>query len=183
MKALPRALLDRGQGASKLQTVEQRIERRLEVLREWLRSGVPVGRSIPKNLKAVRLWEDVGLRVQPIASPNEFTTTHRLHGPLIRDIAGILTELKKRYKQPAARSRLRTLVSTEKFDRKAFERQLEAVVSQWHSERDQRLHQEKRADAAEARSVLLLEENAKKDILIADLRHQITVHKGLSVVK
>lgn len=181
MRSPRTTLLDRGRGA-KPQTVEQRIERRLEVLREWLRNGVPVGRSIPKNLKAVRIWEESELRIQPIASPNEFTTTHRLHGPLIRDIAGILTELKKRYKQPA-RAQPKASTSVEKFDRKAFERQLEAVVSQWHSERDQRLSQERRADAAEARNVLLLEDSAKKDVLIADLRRQVAVHKGLRVVK
>ena len=165
------------------QTVEQRIERRLEVLREWLRDGVPAGESIPASLKAARVWENTELGILPIASPNEFTTTHHLHGNRVRDIGGLLTELKKRFDRPASASSPKSSAAAAKFDRKAFERQLEAAVSQWHAERDQRLHEKRRADAAEARSVLLLEENARKDALIADLQRQLASHHGLRVVE
>ena len=164
-------------------TVEQRIERRLEVLREWLRDGIPVGESIPRSLNAARLWENVELGILPIASPNEFTTTHHLHGGRVRDIGGLLTELRKRFDRPTGRSSTRSTSAAAKFDRKAFDRQLEAAVSQWHAERDRRLHERRRADAAEARSVLLLEENARKDALIADLQHQLAAHQGLRVVE
>jgi len=169
---------------TKRQSVEQRIERRLEVLREWLREGVPAGKPIPKNLKAVRLWEDVELGILPIPSPNEFTTTHRQHGPLVRDVGGLLTALRKRFGRPAGSSKARssaTVATT--FDRKAFDRQLSAAVSQWHAERDRLLHERKRADAAEARSVLLLDENAGKDELIADLRRQLAARDGLRVAE
>lgn len=40
-----------------------------------------------------------------------------------------------------------------------------------------------RADAAEARSIALLEENAAKDRLIADLRGQIARRDGLRSVE
>ena len=166
------------------QTVEQRIERRLEVLREWLRDGVPADESIPASLKAARVWENAELGILPIASPNEFTTTHHLHGNRVRDIGGLLTELKKRFDRPGgSASSPRSSAAAAKFDRKAHERQLEAAVSQWHAERDQRLHEKRRADAAEARSVLLLEENARKDALIADLQRQLASHNGLRVVE
>jgi len=165
------------------QTVEQRIERRLEVLRKWLRDGVPAGESIPASLKAARVWENAELGILPIASPNEFTTTHHLHGSRVRDIGGLLTELRKRFDRPTVASSPRSSAAAAKFDRKAFERQLEAAVSQWHVERSQRLHEKRRADAAEARSLLLLEENARKDALIADLQRQLALHHGLRVVE
>lgn len=169
--------------ASRRQSVEQRIERRLDVLREWLRDGVPAGESVPANLKAARVWENAELGIVPIASPNEFTTTHHLHGNRVRDIAGLLTELRKRFDRPAGKSSTRSSAAAARFDRKAFDRQLEAAVSQWHSERDRRLHEKRRADAAEARSVLLLEENARKDALIADLQRRLAGLQGLRVVE
>ena len=46
-----------------------------------------------------------------------------------------------------------------------------------------RLQEKKRADAAEMRSVMLLEENRQKDELIADLRRQLQAKKGLRVVE
>lgn len=165
------------------QTIERRIERRLEVLRSWLRDGVPEGKCAPRNLKQARLWKDPDLNILPIASPNEFTTTHHLHGALVQDVARLLTALRHACIAPASRPRQQPPASLHKFDRRAFDRQLAAVVSQWHEERDRRVYEEKRADAAEARAVMLLEEAEKKDILVADLRHQIAAREGLRVVK
>lgn len=163
-------------------SVEQRIERRLEVLRHWLREGMPEGKRIPKDLNAARKWDDLELAIVPIASPNEFTTTHPIFGERIRDIAGLLTDLRKKFDRPL-KSSLKSAVSAEKFNRKATDRQLQAAVSQWHSERDQRFKEKKRADSAEARTTLLLEESNQKDELIADLRRQLASKKGLRAVK
>lgn len=168
--------------ASNRPSVENRIERRLEVLREWLREGIPAGKLIPKSLAEARAWGDAELGIVAIVSPNEFTTTHPTFGARVRDIAGLLTVLRKKFKQPASvspRSGDRTL----KFDRSALERQLAAVVSQWHAERDQRQQEKGRADSAEFRSVLLLKELEKKDELIADLRRQLASKQGLRVVE
>lgn len=164
-------------------TVKQRIERRLEVLREWHREGVPAGKHFPRSLTEARLWEDVELDIMPIASPNEFTTTHPLHGRLIKDVAGLLTELKKRFDRPSKSRLKKSSAAMAKYDAKAAEKQLEAAVSQWHTERDLRLNEKKRVDSAEARSSLLLEENAQKDELIADLHRRLAAHQGLKGVK
>lgn len=172
-----------GTAAPKSQTIGQRIERRLEILRHWLRDGIPVGKAIPRSLNAARLWEDVGLNIQPIKSPNEFTTTHHEHGQSVRDIAGLLTALRNRYGRPAKSSVAARPASAAQFDRRAFDRTLEAAVSQWHTERDQRLEERKRADSAESRSAMLLDENAHKDQLIADLRRQLAAQKSLRVVE
>lgn len=170
-------------GAGKRQTVEERIEQRLVILRQWLREGVPMGKAVPKSLTAARLWEDLELGILPISSPNEFTTTHQIFGPLVRDLAGLLTDLTKRFGRPASSREAKIATASAKYDRRAHERQLEAAVSQWHSERDSWLLEKKRADAAEARSVLLLEENAQKDEIIADLRRQLAAKQGLRVVE
>jgi len=166
----------------KPQSVEQRIERRLVVLRGWHNDGVPADQSIPGSLKAVRVWEDAELGIMPIASPNEFTTTHPLHGSMVRDIGSLLTALKKRFDRSAKTSSTRALAAAATFDRRAFDRQLQAAVSQWHTERDQRLQEKRRADAAEARSVMLLDEITRKDTIIADLQRQLAARDGLRVV-
>lgn len=171
------------QGGPRKPTIEQRIDRRLEVLQSWLRDGIPAGKSIPKDLKAARVWEDPELGIARIASPNEFTSTHHLHGPAVREIAAVLTQLRERFNRPKTASADSAKAPSTKFDRRAFERQLERVVSQWHSERDSRLHEKKRADAAEARSTVLLQENKEKDELIADLRRQLVARTGLRVVE
>lgn len=163
-------------------SVEQRIERRLEVLRHWLREGLPEGKRIPKDLNAARKWDDLELAIVPIASPNEFTTTHPIFGERIRNIASLLTDLRKKFDRPLKFS-LKAPVSTAKFDRKATDRQLRAIVSQWHCERDERVKEKKRAASAEARIVLLLEESNQKDELIADLRQQLASKKGVRAVK
>lgn len=164
-------------------TVKQRIERRLEVLREWHREGIPSGKHFPRSLTDARLWEDADLNIMPIASPNEFTTTHHLHGRLIQDVAALLTELKKRFDRPSKTRLKKSSAAAAKYDTKASEQQLEAAVSQWHTERDLRLNEKKRVESAEARSYLLLEENAQKDELIADLNRRLSEHQGLKGVK
>ena len=167
----------------KHQSIAERIDRRRDLLRSWQRDGVPKNKRVPRNLKEARIWQDAELGIVPISSPNEFTTTHPLHGNRVREVAGLLAALQRPITRPKAKEREKKSVSLEKFDRKAFDRQLEIVVSQWQTERDKRLRQERRADAAEARSQLLLEEIAQKDVLIADLRRQIAARKGLGLVK
>lgn len=164
-------------------SVENRIKRRSDLLREWLRDGVPADKTIPKSLRAAREWEDSDLYIKPIASPNEFTTTHAIHGSAVRDIAELLTALKKRFDRPSEASPKQLTSEVKKFDRKANDKQLQTVVSQWHAERDEKLKEKRRADSAEARSVVLLEENAEKDEQIADLQRRLVSYEGLRTIK
>ena len=172
-------------GSTTKQTVEMRVERRLEVLRDWDRDGPPLGKRIPGSLNEARLWDDPELGILPISSPNEFTQSHAILGERIRHIAGLLTKLGKRHALPKGKRKPRAAQSGSAsiFDRKAHDRQLEAAVSQWHAERDRAVAAGTRADAAEARSIALLEENAAKDRLIADLRGQIARREGLRSVE
>lgn len=175
------ARLFEGDSSGESQTVAKRIERRLEVLRLWLSDGIPLGKTIPSSLNATRLWKDQELGIESIRSPNDFTMTHHVHGRSVRDIAGLLTALRDRYGRPK-KTRASHQAQVTKFDRIAIERALEAAVSQWHAERDQHLEGARSAASAEARSLMLLEENADKDRLIADLRRQLAVHQGLRVI-
>ena len=171
------------QAGSLPQSVKQRIDRRISVLRAWLSDGIPVGKAVPSSLTAAREWDDEELGIQRISSPNEFTTTHPQHRQLVREVAALLTELKKRYGQPVSKSPRRKANPADKFDQRAHDRDLQEAVSQWHAERDQHLWQKERADSAEARSVALLDENAQMEKLIADLRRQLARHKGLKAVE
>ncbi|QFT92518.1 hypothetical protein FIU86_06675 [Roseovarius sp. THAF9] len=169
--------------ATSHRTVEERIEKRLDVLREWARDGLPHDKAVPKSLRAARLWADGDLGIEPINSPNDFTTTHRSYGTRVRDISILLTEIRKKSSRTSCTTTGQAPKPVSKFDRKDFDRQLEAAVSQWHTEREQRLREAKRADSAEARSVVLLEENAQKDELIADLRRQLAAVKRFRVME
>ena len=165
------------------QTVRERIERRLIVLRAWKTDEIPAGKILPKSLNIARLWSDAELGIQKIASPNEFTTGHSQHGPQVSAIEKLLKELNTLYSKPAKRASNPKSDVTKEFDRKAAEEQLITVCSQWHSERSRRLQDKERADSAEARSIVILEENAKMETLIADLRRQIASQMGLKVVE
>lgn len=76
--------------------VLRQLERRREVLTEWVESGVPSlpdGTTIPTSLNRVRLWDDPRLGISPIGSPASCTTTHRVYGPVVRAIDELLHEL------------------------------------------------------------------------------------------
>jgi len=164
-------------------SVSQRLDKRLEVLRTWLQEGVPFGKAIPVDLKAARIWNDEALRIFKISSPNDFTTTHPLNGARVRDIARLLTELTKRFGKPTTRSKPNSSAAVTKFDRSALNLQLQSAVSQWHSERDQRLSETRRAEASEARNLLLAEEIHEREKLISDLRVQMSERHVLKAVK
>lgn len=171
-----------GRRASRRLSLQSRIQRRLDVLVEWQRKGIPPGKMAPRSLRGARDWNDPELDIVPIPSPNDFTTTHNIYGDLVKDIAGLLTSLRRKTEIIGSRKRIENIQNTPEFERDVFVKQLQAAVSQWNSERDQRLHEKKRADAAEARSMLLLQENRNKDELIADLRRQLSRPKGLKLV-
>jgi hypothetical protein len=165
------------------QSVRERIDRRLEVLNDWLKEGIPAGKFVPEGLTAARTWDDIELGILSIGSPNEFTTTHHVHGEKVRAIQKLLTKLRDRFGRPPETPKASSARAEASFDRKAFDRLLATVVSQWHAERDQRLEDKKRAMTAEARAELLGLENAQKDAIIAELRRQLAERHGLRAVE
>lgn len=163
------------------QTVAYRIRQRLKVLEVWLSDEIPSGKTIPRSLNAARKWDDEELGISPIHSPNDFTTTHAEHGSSVKKIGDLLAKLANRYSKP--KKTVSKASAGKGINHSANERALAEVVSQWHSERDQHLSERRRANAAEKRSTALLEENAEKDRLIADLSRQLSSSAGLRVVE
>ena len=76
--------------------IHRQLERRRDVLAEWAKVGVsnlPDGTSVPVSLNQVRQWEDACRGITRIGSASSITTTHRVHGALVRDIDRLLREL------------------------------------------------------------------------------------------
>jgi hypothetical protein len=83
-----------------LPSIEERIARKLEVLREWTQNGVPVEHlgSMPRSLRDARTWEDVKLNVYKIGSPNEFVKTHDRWGESLVQIERCIFDLVEAYR-------------------------------------------------------------------------------------
>lgn len=167
-----------GRTRAEYQSVAERIERRKTVLAGWLKNGVPAGkhRSLPDSLRTARDWEDPDLGISRIGSPNEFTQNHPLYGEDVREIARLLTELRRHYGKLQHGGAKPRPTTTANFDKKEAERQLKKAVSQWHAERHARLSEQKRAEAAELRAKAVLEENA-------ELRRKLATYQGPTMVK
>ena len=90
--------------------VRRQIELRREVLAGWAETGfssLPEGTSVPVSLNQVRQWEDAHLGITRIGSASSFTTTHRVHGAVVRDIDRLLRELAEQRAAPGKRKKTR----------------------------------------------------------------------------
>ncbi len=169
-----------------VQSVAQRIDSRCRLLQRWLAEGVPIGQWVPQSLTEARLWDDPMLGIMRIASPNEFTQKHVIHGSRVKQIASLLTKIRKKYgmeKGLRGSSKERAAVPDASFNRAEVDRQLVAAVSQWHAERAAHLHEKSRAQAAEARERNYLAESDMKDRVISELRRELAGRRGLRVMK
>ncbi|WP_454656190.1 hypothetical protein [Bosea beijingensis] len=179
-------LLSSAAGATRTQSIAQRIESRLRLLRRWLQEGIPSGQPVPASLTEARLWHEPMLGILRISSPNEFTQKHPIHGGQVKAISELLTKIRRKYatnKRPGSASKERSVGSQAALDHSEMDRQLVAAVSQWHAERAAHLHQKGLADAAAARERNLLAEADMKDRVISDLRRELANRKVLRVVK
>ena len=89
--------------------VRRQLEQRRQVLAEWVETGLsnlPEGTTLPTSLNQVRLWDDSRLEISRIGSPASCTTTHRVHGPLVRAIDTLLRDLARQ--RPAPRKAKKT---------------------------------------------------------------------------
>jgi hypothetical protein len=168
-------------GKTTRRSVKDRIEQRVALLRNWIRDGVPAEVELPSSLAELRRWCDEGIGVERIASPNEFTKTHPIHGPLVTEAERLLRTLLRRYERPVGK-RPSTDRSAELAAARETQHALTRAVSQWHAERDANSQLRKRAEAAVALSEVLRRENAEKDALISDLTRQISIASGMRVV-
>ncbi|KEZ17223.1 hypothetical protein CP98_03723 [Sphingobium yanoikuyae] len=89
---------------AKPSSIHQRIDRRIEVLTDWLENGVPrekIG-SLPVSLTAAREWEDETLGIARIPSPRTFTKNHQDSdlGAKVCLIEGLLTDIRQKWATP-----------------------------------------------------------------------------------
>lgn len=167
--------------------VADRIERRIQLMTEWLRSGVPSGKTIPKSLTEARIWTDDELGILPIGSYSDFTKTNVRLGKRVQVFDELREQLLAKHARPKSTRRgsvnRRTGASSQRrVDQDSDRHALQSAVSQWHMQRDAYLAEKGRADAAERRSHQLLRELAAKDALIADLRRQLAASTRLRAV-
>lgn len=145
-------------GPRKGMSVEQRIQARIDLLKVWFSDGIPAGlrQLLPKSLTQLRVWKLEEHGIEPIGSPNDFTTTHSRYGSLVSEAQEALTRLLKKYPASGAARRRRPKAPPSADSRPEYEK----VVSYYHMERDQRLSAEKRAMMADLRTQQAEEELA-----------------------
>lgn len=163
--------------------VQDRVGRRLTVLRDWQKNGIPdehMGKT-PLSLRQAARWSDASLGVYPIPSPNDFSTKHAVWGNAILEIQSLIEKLSFRYKKSNSG---RTKKASEKNLRDAtIHKQLEDAVSRWHSEREEAMRQRERAESAEARAMRISLELRSKEALIAELRKQLVALEAVRIIK
>jgi len=154
--------------------IRERVRRRIEVLNEWITSGIPDGKlaSLPTSLRKAKDWSDETLGILPIGSPNDFTTKHVEWGRDVATIARLLTKLKQRHGRPNAKSGNRQ-PRPDSEPIKLMEAQLTEAVSQWHSAREEAIEQRNRADAEAIRVARLTETLTQKEAEVAELRRRL----------
>jgi len=85
-------------------TLQSQIQKRLELLKLWVNSGVPGGLVLPRSLAQVRRWKNTGLGIVPIGSTSSFTKTHRKYGASVSQIESHLKRLQVKHSKKARRS-------------------------------------------------------------------------------
>lgn len=171
--------------------LQVRIQRRLEVLREWKKSGVPDGQLIPLSLTELREWNDPALGIQRIASPNSFTKSHPQHGAAIVKLAALLGELHEKFRQPVLRRRVHEKTQNRLADRvaelnedlAAADERLLATVEQWLSEKSAASDAMVRIKSLQRKIDQQTQTLSERDSEIAELRRQLTPNRRLKVVE
>lgn len=85
-------------------SIDQRIERRIIVLSNWLANGVPPNKfdSLPISLNDAREWEDCDLDIERIPSPRSFTKVHpnKERGKNVVQIEKLLSDIREKWAEP-----------------------------------------------------------------------------------
>jgi hypothetical protein len=162
-------------------SLQQRVQRRREVLQQWLDKGIPHDQldSLPTSLNAARKWDDPAMGIFPIGSPNNFTTSHPEVGGDVEAIADLIGKLHAKIKRPARKRKAPGSQPT--ISAKEVEQAVRALISQWHVAREEAQRQKERADRAEKHRDLAREELRAKEVEVAELRRRLS--GGLSLVQ
>lgn len=161
--------------------LKERVERKRDLLNKWLIEGVPHNylETLPTSLNAARVWTIPELGIQPIGSPNSFTTTHVDVGEEVKAISDLVRKLQSKLLTPKRNKKISALRPT--ISAKDIEKTMSALVSQWHAARNDALHWKEQAVRAQKHRDIAREELKARDAEIAELRRRLA--GGLSLVK
>lgn len=164
---------------SKVPGLKDRVQKKRQVLQEWLDDKIPYGKGLPASLNEVRLWKDSELGLYRIGSPNNFTSIHPTVGEDVTAIAAILTKLKAKIK----RGRIKAHSAKKKptISASEIEQALSVLVAQWHMAREEARKDRVRADNAERSRDIAREDCRQLREELAEIRRRMAV--GLTVVK
>jgi len=172
-------------------SLKLRIERRVEVLREWKKTGIPDGQLLPLSLTELREWNDPALGIQRISSPNSFTKSHPQHGAAIRKAADLLAELHEKFRQPVPSRRVHQKSKQQLVDRAeelsedliAADERLLKTVEQWLSEKSAASDAKGRIESLQRKVDEQKEKLTERESEIAELRRQLALGRRLKVVE
>jgi hypothetical protein len=152
--------------------VEDRVKRRVKLLEKWTAEGVPQDRlrTLPTSLRDAREWDDIELGIEPISSPNEFTTTHPGWGSSVAKIGALLRGLHARNRPPQRKKSSRQEATDSRGEVDRLTILLQRVTSQWHSARQAATKAAADAEYHEAVSEDLKGQLARKEEDLANVR-------------
>ena len=131
------SLLSTPDGEERASSVASRVAKRVEILRKWKAEGVPQDRlsTLPVSLRDAAKWLDEEYGIEPIVSPNEFTTTHRGWGGSVAEIQRLLEALNTRHQAPRRKNSASVEAATSRKEVQELKILLSRVTSQWHMAR------------------------------------------------
>jgi hypothetical protein len=117
------------------------IKKKIEILEGYLSRGVSENVFVPKNMTQFRLWEDGGIGVTRIGSPNTINKAH--NRGLKTRIEEILKELAQRKDRKRSRS---SEVNNLRVEVREKDRLIQDLTDQWHATKHEcdRAHQSER---------------------------------------
>lgn len=122
--------------------MRERVLRRLRLLRQWRREGIPPGYlgRLPASLNDARRWNAPELGIFPIGSKSDFVTVHMEWGGDVREIHALLKELRSMYQPVRKRksSRSEAVEARQESERRGI--LLEQLAAQWHEAREASLN-------------------------------------------
>lgn len=81
---------------------QRRIDRKIDVLKEYKERGVPRGAFVPKNMKEFLEWSNAKLRVEKIGTPRTMTEKGAPHNlERIKLVRGLIDELNPKSISPS----------------------------------------------------------------------------------
>lgn len=121
--------------AARMKVVDDALEIRNRLLRQYSETGTPDGAYIPRSMKQYRLWEDAELSIVRLGSPN--STNVKDSGPsrvkLIQEASSLIAKLVAAERRPAPKRKPHTqLHARDQANIKRLEKLVRGMASTIH---------------------------------------------------